>query len=477
MSDLEQFEIVAGLEIHIRLNMSTKAFCGDLNQYGSEPNINVSPISLAHPGTLPFATEEHIIKAVKLGAALGSKISLHTTFDRKHYFYPDLPKGYQITQERNPICVGGKVTLVQGKEIRIHHIHMEEDAGKLLHDLSKSHSLLDHNRAGVPLLELVTEPDFRSGKEVHDFIEHIIRLVKWLGVSDGNLEEGSLRCDCNVSIRKKGSNEFGERCEIKNLNSKKFASEAVEQEARRQYHIIQSGSQIVRQTLGFDPSSGKIFVLRKKESAQDYRYMPDPDLPPIQLSHTKVEAIKNEIHPLPDEMKKKFKKLYKLTEYEAEIICRLKITSELFESIVNSGIDVKLASGFILNKLVSLIDSNQEYDLPLSIERIKAFLLAIQQKKVSQKNAYSTLLPYLIENQKSEVDVAIDEMNLGIEDSDDDLNHIVKSVVTSFPEEKKRYKAGKRALIGFFIGEVIKSSQKKYDPKTIRKIIENELNN
>jgi aspartyl-tRNA(Asn)/glutamyl-tRNA(Gln) amidotransferase subunit B len=297
----DDFEIVIGLEIHVRLNTKSKAFCSDLNEYGNPPNSNISVISLAHPGSLPFVNKSQIQKAIKMGLALGSEISTQTYFDRKHYFYPDLPKGYQLTQDKMPICIGGKIN-IPDREIRIHHIHMEEDAGKLIHSDNSNESYVDHNRAGVPLLEIVTEPDLRSGQEVHDFMQSMIQLIEWIDISDANLEEGSFRCDCNVSIRPKGASKLGERCEIKNLNSKKFARQAVESEARRQYDVIKEGGAIKNQTMSFDPVSGKTTPTRSKESVHDYRYFQDPDLLPIQLSSELIESLNNEIHPLPTEV-------------------------------------------------------------------------------------------------------------------------------------------------------------------------------
>ncbi|NNF35196.1 MAG: Asp-tRNA(Asn)/Glu-tRNA(Gln) amidotransferase subunit GatB, partial [Saprospiraceae bacterium] len=277
------WETVVGLEVHVQLNTQTKAFCNDLNVFGSDPNTNISPITLAHPGTLPRMNRKHILAAIKLGLAFGSDIQPTNYFDRKNYFYPDLPKGYQITQDERPVCIGGKVEYIMGdgsiRSIRIHHLHMEEDAGKSIHDLSSHETYLDYNRAGVPLIEIVTEPDLRSSEEVYYFIQTLQQLVRHLGISDGNMEEGSFRCDCNVSVKKISDEKLGERCEIKNLNSKRFAKAAVEYEAERQIKQLEAGNSILKTTMLYNPSSGKTFPMRDKEEVNDYRYFNDPDLP------------------------------------------------------------------------------------------------------------------------------------------------------------------------------------------------------
>ena len=308
MHPYEQYELVIGLEVHVQLSTRSKAFSADENAFGAEPNTQVDPVSLGHPGALPRYNRAQVESAVRLGLALGSQIARRQSFDRKHYFYTDLPKGYQITQDREPVCVGGRLPIRIGErwqEVRIHHIHMEEDAGKSLHDRSESYSLIDLNRAGVPLLEVVSEPDLRSPEEVDAFMSAMRQLVRYLGISDGNMEEGSLRCDCNVSVRKRGSDQLGTRCEIKNLNSMRYARRAIEFESRRQIDLLEQGGQVVQQTLHFDPATGVTSPLRSKEDAHDYRYFSEPDLPPIELSDEFVDELRRASPTLPWEWDRK----------------------------------------------------------------------------------------------------------------------------------------------------------------------------
>jgi aspartyl-tRNA(Asn)/glutamyl-tRNA(Gln) amidotransferase subunit B len=281
------YETIIGLEVHVQLATESKAFCGDDASFGGEPNTHVSAVSLGHPGTLPKANGRQIELATRLGLALGCKINTHNAFDRKNYFYADLPKGYQITQDKAPICIGGSLSIKIGnnwKSIGIHHIHMEEDAGKSIHTMAPRHSFIDLNRAGVPLVEIVTEPDLRSGEEVDAFMTAMRQLVRYLEVSDGNMEQGSLRCDVNISIREQGATILNDRCEVKNVNSMKFARQAIDYEVRRQIGLVEAGGKVKQQTLNFDPNTGVTSPLREKEDAHDYRYFPEPDLPPVVLS-------------------------------------------------------------------------------------------------------------------------------------------------------------------------------------------------
>ncbi|RME95530.1 MAG: Asp-tRNA(Asn)/Glu-tRNA(Gln) amidotransferase subunit GatB, partial [Bacteroidetes bacterium] len=285
------YETIIGLEIHVQLSTRSKAFCGDEIRFGAEPNTLVSPISLGHPGTLPRLNFHHLEYAIRLGLALGSTINLRHSFDRKNYFYADLPKGYQITQDALPICVGGSLAVQVGgeeKHIRIHHIHMEEDAGKSMHDSADPYSYIDLNRAGTPLLEIVTEPDLRSAEEVDAMMSAMRQLVQYLDISDGNMQEGNMRCDVNVSIRPQGSTTLGNRCEIKNLNSMRYARKAIEYEVHRQIDLVENGQTVAQVTLNFDPNTGVTFPLRTKEDAHDYRYFPDPDIPPVVLTQEYV---------------------------------------------------------------------------------------------------------------------------------------------------------------------------------------------
>ena len=294
MSHYDKYETVVGLEVHVQLKTATKAFCADDATFGGEPNTHISPISLGHPGTLPRLNKAQVKKAVKLGIALDCAINKVNFFDRKNYFYADLPKGYQITQDNLPICKGGGLTIetkTGKKHIRLHHIHMEEDAGKSIHDLDPAFSMIDLNRAGVPLLEVVTEPDMRSAEDAAQFVTELRKLVRYLDISDGNMEEGSIRCDCNVSVRLKGATEYGNRCEVKNVNSIRNAKRAINHEVKRQIDLIENGGVVEQQTRAFNADNGMTYLLRSKENAPDYRYFPEPDLPPVVLTESEILAI------------------------------------------------------------------------------------------------------------------------------------------------------------------------------------------
>jgi aspartyl-tRNA(Asn)/glutamyl-tRNA(Gln) amidotransferase subunit B len=393
MNSLEnKYEVVIGLEVHVQLNTLSKAFCGDPNQFGTSPNENTSIISLAYPGTLPKANKTHIHSAIKMGLAINSEINKKIYFDRKNYFYPDLPKGYQITQDNQPICLGGEfiLKLENGeRNIRIHHIHMEEDAGKSIHDLSEKFTLLDYNRAGVPLLEMVTEPDLRSGDETLQFIEEVQRLVRYLEISDGRMEEGSLRADCNISVRPKGQEAYNNRVEIKNVNSKKFAKKAIEFETTRQIKIMEEGGTVKQETRGFDVQKGITIPQREKENVHDYRYFPEPDLCPMEIDEVYLNKIKEEMPLLPKAMKAKLKETYGLSDYDADILSREKEDAVYFMNLADEIKNEDL-SKLVINKILPWKgESNSISDFPISNKNIKALLALIKSGKISAAAAYS----------------------------------------------------------------------------------------
>ena len=354
----DQYETVIGLEVHVQLGTKSKAFCADSTTFGAKPNTQISTISLAYPGTLPKLNEQQVEYAIRLGLALGCTINERNQFDRKNYFYADLPKGYQITQDAAPICLGGALPIqVKGEErvIRIHHIHMEEDAGKSIHDQDPSASLIDLNRAGVPLLEVVTEPDLHSAEEVDAFMTAMRQLVRYLEVSDGNMEEGSLRCDVNVSVMPKGSEVFGNRCEIKNLNSMRFARRAIEFERKRQVDLIESGGEVQQSTLNFNPATGVTTPLRSKENAHDYRYFPDPDLPPLHLKEERVNNVRAKLPALPWELRRRFVSMG-VSDKDAVLLIEEKSTALFFQSFIqqynNKKDRVVAAAKLMINKLL-----------------------------------------------------------------------------------------------------------------------------
>ena len=475
---MQGYETVIGLEVHIQLSTRSKVFCADDTSFGSSPNTQVSAISLAHPGTLPRLNGEVVRSAVKLGLALGCTIDQASRFDRKNYFYPDLPKGYQITQDHKPICVGGEVALPE-RVIRIHHIHMEEDAGKSIHDQSPEHTYIDLNRAGVPLLELVTQPDLRSADETAAFMEEIRRLVRWLNVSDGNMEEGSMRCDVNISVRKSGETAYGQRCEIKNVNSMRFAKRAIEYESARQIALLEAGEIVEQQTRGFDPVSGVTYPQRDKENAHDYRYFPEPDLPPVLISDQQMEDIRAGMPPLPKALFERLTQTCQLPAYDAQLLTQERVAAEWFCALTEgaSPAAAKTLANLVINKLMPWWnEQNISPDRqPVSDDTWKAFAALLDSRKVSASAAYQQLFPAVLAQPDRDPQLLAEQMGLLQSDDSDFLNEIIETVLQRFPDKVAEYKKGKKGLIGMFMGEIMRAAKGKADPKTTQQLLEEKL--
>lgn len=476
-----QYETVIGLEVHLQLATASKAFCGDDTRFGGAPNTQVSPISLGHPGTLPRLNAQQVEFAAKLAFALNSRINPRNTFDRKNYFYADLPKGYQITQDRLPICVGGELPIKVGtswKSIRIHHVHMEEDAGKSIHNQHPSKSLIDLNRAGTPLLEIVTEPDLRSAQEVDAFMSGMRQLARYLGISDGNMEEGSLRCDVNVSVRKKGSTHLNERCEIKNLNSMRYARQAIEFESKRQIDLLESGQSVKQQTLNFDPSTGVTAALREKEDAHDYRYFPEPDLPPVLLSEDYLHAVRASIPATPWETYQTLLETHELSDYDASILFEERASVTFFEALIAHTPNKKAAANLLINRILPYC---QEYGytldtFALSPAQLAALIALIDSGKVSHSAAYQRLFPSWIEHPEIQDPEALAQsLNLIQEGDEAFLGTLVQEIIGEFPDKVKAYQAGKKGLMSFFMGELMKRSKGKADPAKATQLIQDAL--
>jgi aspartyl-tRNA(Asn)/glutamyl-tRNA(Gln) amidotransferase subunit B len=497
-----QYETIIGLEVHVQLATASKAFCSDAVQFGSDPNTHTSVISLAHPGTLPRANKQQIAYAVRLGLALGCRINQRSYFDRKNYFYADLPKGYQITQDKTPICVGGALNItfldpktqkIVNKNVGIHHIHMEEDAGKSIHDQDPSVSFIDLNRAGTPLLEIVTEPDFRSGEEVDAFMTAMRHLVRWVGVSDGNMEEGSMRCDVNISIRPEGTTEFMTRCEVKNVNSMRFAREAIRYEAKRQERIVENGGEVTQNTLNFDPATGRTSPLRSKENAHDYRYFPDPDLPPVVISDDYLAELKSALPTLPWDARKILKETYGLPEYDVnfltEEIAVFNYAKSLLSEVqtppsreigISSSLQqYKAVSNLIINKILPTAnDLKVELtDFPLTNSQLVEFLSLIESGKVSNSAAYQTLFPAILATPSVSAVVLAEKLNLFQNSDTDFLEKIVAEVLANNPQKVAEYRKGKKGLLGFFMGEVMRASKGKAEPKMTNTLVLKALDN
>ena len=476
----DKYETVIGLEIHVQLATKSKAFCADDAMFGGEPNTHISPISLGHPGTLPKANSKQIEYAVRLGLALGSEISLVNAFDRKNYFYADLPKGYQITQDKQPICLGGTLeieTKAGKKVIRLHHIHMEEDAGKSMHEADPSNSFIDLNRAGVPLLEIVSEPDLRSAEEVDAYMSAMRQLVRYLEISDGNMEQGSMRCDCNVSVRLKGSEKLGNRCEIKNLNSMRYARKAIAYEVKRQIDLIESGGRVKQSTLNFDPATGVTAPLREKEDAHDYRYFPEPDLPPVVLTPAYIEEIRQGLAPLPWALKNSFINDFGLSEYDANLLTDEKAVARFFKTFAKQCKNYKAVANLIINKINPYC--NEEglsiSDFPIDFPILANFIDLIDSGKVSNTIAYQRIFPELLKKPSAQPEAIAKELNL-IQSADSDfLENLIQEVLEKHPDKVAAYKKGKKGLIGFFMGEVMRNSKGKADPKATNQLLRDKL--
>lgn len=476
----DRYETVIGLEVHLQLATHSKAFCGDDTRFGMLPNTQVSPISLGHPGTLPRLNTRQVAFAVKLAYALNSRVNPVNTFDRKNYFYADLPKGYQITQDKQPICVGGELPVKLGdtwKPIRIHHVHMEEDAGKSIHNLHPRKSLIDLNRAGTPLLEIVTQPDLRSAEEADAFMTGIRQLARYLEISDGNMEEGSLRCDVNVSVRLKGATVLGERCEIKNLNSMRYARQAIEYEVKRQIDLIEAGGKVEQQTLNFDPATGVTSPLREKEDAHDYRYFPEPDLPPVVISPKYLEEARQELPPLPWEVYAHLTGDNGLSGYDASILFEERETVLLFEAVSRHCRNPKGIANLLINRL---IPHCQEQKIPLdrfpvSPEHLGAFILLIDSGKVSSSIAYQRLFPAMIESPGLSPEALAISLNLLQQGDDDFLGDLIRQILEAYPDKVNEYQKGKKGLMGFFMGELMKRSKGKADPAKATRMLSEAL--
>lgn len=472
----DQYETVIGLEVHVQLSTRSKAFCADDATFGGEPNTHVSPISLGHPGTLPMLNREQVAYAVRLGLALGSRISSVNSFDRKNYFYADLPKGYQITQDRQPVCIGGSMNIFLNdlhKSVRIHHIHMEEDAGKSIHDQRPDASLIDLNRAGVPLLEIVTEPDLRSPDEVDAFMSAMRRLVRYLDISDGNMEQGSMRCDVNVSVRRKGETAFGTRCEIKNLNSMRFARRAIVYEVRRQIDLIEAGGKVTQQTLNFDPDTGVTAPLRSKEDAHDYRYFPDPDLPPVALSDGYIESVRAQMPLLPDALYRLFRNDYGLSDYDAALLTEEKAVALYFMDLCRHTAHFKAAANLVINKILPWRDEAKQAptQFPVPPIHLTEMIELIASGKLSNTAAYQRLLPAMMENAVQTPSALAQSLNLLQTGDADFLAQIVEEVLAANPDKVSAYRKGKKGLQGFFMGEIMRLSKGKADPKAVTPLL------
>ena len=478
----DAYEIVVGLEVHAQLLTRTKLFCGDSAAFGGEPNTHVSPVTLGHPGTLPRLNRTAVEYAIRMGLACNSEIERHNYFARKNYFYPDLPKGYQISQHTTPICKGGFVTIrvPDGQRtIRLNRIHLEEDAGKSLHDVDPDYTSVDLNRAGVPLIEIVTEPDLHSGDEAYAYLTELRKILRYLEICDGNMEEGSMRCDANVSVRLKGAAMLGTKVEVKNLNSIRNVRRAIEFEAGRLIGLVDQGIAVRQETRSFDAGAGTTFALRTKEEANDYRYFADPDLPPFEVTEDFLEKIRASLPPLPEQLVEKFLLTLHLPEYDARVICDDKDTVAYFEKLIGYTTNYKAAANWLLGPVKSgLNEKGQDWkDFPVAPAALARLMQLVEEGRLSFSIAAERIFPVLVEQPSREpLDIAI-ALNLLQSSDTTEIAAWIDQALAGMPDKVSEYKKGKKGLIGLFVGEVKKLSKGKADPRLTNQLLIEKLEN
>ena len=471
------WEVVIGLEVHAQVISESKLFSGSPTKFGAKPNTHVSLVDSAFPGMLPVINEYCIKQAIKTGLGLSAKINLLSVFDRKNYFYADLPAGYQISQYKNPIVGEGIVTLDMPygtKKIGIERLHLEQDAGKSIHDLSPENTFVDLNRSGVALMEIVSKPDLRSPQEVNAYVKKLRTIMRYLGTCDGNMQEGSLRADVNVSVRKIGDKNFGTRCEIKNVNSIKFMELAIESEARRQVDLLESGKTLEQETRLFDTKKNETRSMRSKEEAHDYRYFPDPDLLPLKIEQSFIDGIKKNLPELPDEKKERFIKKFKLTPYEANVLVSEIDISNYFEEVIKNA-DIKLAKNWIMVELFAVLNKRNINikESPVSSKDLSSLINAISSGEISGKIAKS-VFEIMVETGKDPGKI-IKEKGLKQQSDPKEIEKLIIKVLQNNSEKVSEYKSGKEKLYGFFIGEIMKASSGKANPKLVNDILKIQL--
>lgn len=473
------YELVVGLEVHIQLATASKLFAGDATVYGQSPNSQVSVITLAHPGIMPKLNKKAVEYAIRMGLACDSEISRYCIFDRKNYFYPDLPKGFQTTQDKTPICVGGQiaVTLKDGLEIpvQLNRIHLEEDAGKSIHDEESDDSLIDLNRAGVPLIELVTEPVIRSAEEAMVLLTEIRRMVRYLDICDGNMEQGSLRCDANISVKKQGDQTLGKKVEVKNMNSIRNVGRAIEFEMKRQIQRLEDGDSIISETRLFDANKGSTHGMRTKEELNDYRYFPEPDLSPFEVPDQWLDKIKQEMPATPQQLRKKFKTTYALSDYDITVLTDQKELAMFFEETCSQTKHFKQVANWIIGPVKSVMNEQEEIErkIPISPQQLVDLVEAVADEQISFSLASKKVFPELIDQVASVADVL---KTLDVQStSEDDISGVILQVLDANPEKVKAYRNGKKNLIGMFMGEVMKQTNGAADPKKSNQLLREAL--
>jgi aspartyl-tRNA(Asn)/glutamyl-tRNA(Gln) amidotransferase subunit B len=473
-----EYEAVIGLEVHAQLLTDSKVFCACSTKFGAKPNTQVCPICLGMPGVLPVLNRKALEYAIRSALAANCKISDKSRFARKNYFYPDLPKGYQISQYEEPLSTDGWLEVKSNgskKRVKIKRIHLEEDAGKLIHEHSQNSSYVDLNRAGVPLIEIVSEPDICNPEEAVTYLKKLRSILMYIGVCDGNMEEGSLRCDANVSVRLRGDKELGTKAEIKNVNSFKFVQKALEYEIRRQVSILETGGKVIQETRLFDSNEGVTYSMRSKEEAHDYRYFPDPDLLPVLVDRKWVQEIRKSLPELPDVKLERFIKEYELPAYDAEILTALKEVAEYFEECLKHYDKPKTVSNWIMTEVLRELKGEEEgiKTFPITPERLAGLIKLIDDGTISGKIAKDVFGEMVLSKKRAE-EIVVEKGIKQISD-EKEIEAIINQVIAKNQDEVSRYRAGQEKLLGFFVGEVMKATQGKANPKLVNEILRKKL--
>ena len=469
----EDYEVIIGLEVHAELSTKTKIFCSCPTKFGAEPNTQTCPICMAMPGTLPVLNEKVVEYAVKAGLATNCEISRNSKNDRKNYFYPDLPKAYQISQYDQPLCEHGYIEIDDKgdkKKIRLTRIHIEEDSGKLNHDEFAGGSLVDLNRAGVPLIEIVSEPDLRSAEEAELYLKKLKSILEYIEVSDCKMQEGSFRADVNVSVRKKGDTKLGTRTEMKNMNSFRSITRGIEYEIDRQIEILQNGGKVEQETLRWDDVSGKTFSMRDKEDAQDYRYFPEPDLVAIKLSEEYIKNIKDNLPELPESRKQRYLEQYKLSEKDAKIITSSKYLSDLFEGAIKICNNPKAVNNWIISDISRILNETEmePSEIPFNSEQLGKLVILIDKGMISSSIA-KKVLTELFEKPRDPEEIIKEKGWIQISD-ENEIKQVVEKILEANPQSIADYKAGKDRALGFLVGQAMKETKGKANPQLLNKM-------